>query len=214
MTSTLRSILSGALVALAASGLRPVVASAFGDRRAYDSLVALVRKGDTSVDLRMLRLTYSDLPDFDPSAPKGRAAEIAQALGDRAWDRVVEIADSVLEDEYLSLPAHRALAIAYQELGRTDSAAFHDDLHRRLVRSIVRIGNGSSPETAWSVISPEEERALIDAAGFEFQGQSLVEVYGHQYDRVEVNDPRTDEIRVLYFNVDIPWIRMRSLFSK
>jgi hypothetical protein len=31
---------------------------------------------------------------------------------------------------------------------------------------------------------------------------------------VEVNDPRTDEIRVLYFNVDIPWIRMRSLFSK
>lgn len=205
----------GTLCVLLLVGLVPSAAKAFGgDRRVYDSLVALVRGGDTTIDLRQLRLAFSELPEFDPYSINGRVKEMAEAARDGAWELAAQIADSILETCYVSLPAHRTLALACSELGRTECASFHTGILARLVRSIVRIGNGSSPETAWSVISVEEEHALIEAAGLEFQGQSLLQNMGHFYDRVEVNDPFTNTDRLIYFNVDIPTERMQAQLGR
>jgi hypothetical protein len=78
-----------------------------------------------------------------------------------------------------------------------------------LIDSILKSGDGLRPETAFKVITVDEEYILLGFLGLKCEGQALLKIEGHAYDRLEVKHGRTGRKKVLFFNVDIPmkWIR-------
>jgi hypothetical protein len=73
-----------------------------------------------------------------------------------------------------------------------------------LVDSIVRQGDGKSFETAFQVISVDEEYAVLAVFGLVRVEQSLVEHGGSEFDVLTVRSRKSGNEFQLFFNIDIP----------
>jgi hypothetical protein len=79
-----------------------------------------------------------------------------------------------------------------------------------LVDSILSSGDGKTPETAYHVISVDEEYAVLNTLGFKVVKQSLMESKGHSYDKMEVLHMKSKEPGMIYFNVDMPLGKLKG----
>jgi hypothetical protein len=95
--------------------------------------------------------------------------------------------------------------VAQRELGQADLAAYHKFVFEGLLNSIRNSGDGKTVDTAFIVISTDEEYALFNYLGLRPQSQSLIKEKDHNYDRMVALDPRTNETVVYYFNIDKPF---------
>ena len=95
--------------------------------------------------------------------------------------------------------------MGYRELGSLTKYAFHRNILKGLVNSLYASGDGLTPATAIIVINTREEYFLMRANGLRKIKQSLVKADGHSYDKMEVENVKTSEKKVLYFNVDMPF---------
>jgi hypothetical protein len=126
------------------------------------------------------------------------------ALNQKNYEEVLKIADSVLAKNFVEINAHMAAQIAHQELGNADRAQFHKFMADGLLKSIKGNGDGKSVDTAFEVISINEEYGLIRSLGVRPIKQALVENKGRSYDGIAVVDPQTSRESVIYFNIDRP----------
>lgn len=167
--------------------------------------------GDPSIELfRTLRLYYTETPRYNPYAANEAQQAMFIALKEKQYKKVLEHAQSILEKNFVNIDAHFGCAVAYKELGEQDRYKFHQFVMYGLVDSILSSGDGKTPETAYHVISVDEEYAVLNTLGFKVVKQSLIESKGHSYDKMEVMHTKSKEIRVIYFNVDMPLGRMRG----
>jgi len=60
-------------------------------------------------------------------------------------------------------------------------------------------------DTAFVVISTDEEYALFSALGLRVTAQALINEKGHNYDKMTAVDPKTNETLIYYFNIDKPF---------
>jgi hypothetical protein len=97
------------------------------------------------------------------------------ALNQKNYEEVLKIADSVLAKNFVEINAHMAAQIAHQELGNADRAQFHKFMADGLLKSIKGNGDGKSVDTAFEVISINEEYGLIRSLGVRPIKQALVE---------------------------------------
>ncbi len=171
----------------------------------FDSLLTLLKGGDTTVDYLKLRLSYAETPAFAPYAADTVEQGLFGLLTAKQWKEVVKQAKSVLSHNYVSLRAHYCLSVAYDRLERADSSLFHLAVVRGLVSSIVANGNGRSSKDAWPVITVAEEYFIMNIMGFTLKQQGLIKENGHSYDAMEVTDDESGEELTLYFNIDIPF---------
>lgn len=74
-----------------------------------------------------------------------------------------------------------------------------------LLNSIKSSVDGKSPQTAFEVISVNEEYGLIRSLNLRPIGQALAMDNGHFYDAMKVVDPQTNQESTLYFNIDKPF---------
>ena len=74
-----------------------------------------------------------------------------------------------------------------------------------LVDSIVGQGDGKSFETAFQVISVDEEYAVLVVFGLDRVEQRLVTYNGNEFDVLTVRSRESGDEFQLFFNVDIPW---------
>jgi hypothetical protein len=72
-----------------------------------------------------------------------------------------------------------------------------------LINSILAKGDGNSPETAYTVVTVEEEYAVMRALGFTVWAQAFVHQGEHVFDTLSGTDDKTKTTTKLYFNVDI-----------
>ena len=94
--------------------------------------------------------------------------------------------------------------IACQALQKTDDAATHEELLSAMLESIRASGDGKSPETAWFVVTTNEEYVFVSRIlGFKVKSQGAVPQGEHFYDRVEVLDPATGRTHPVWFNTDV-----------
>ena len=117
----------------------------------------------------------------------------------------VELANQILDENYLLPDPHFILLQAYEKLGDQQSADFHNYFLRGLITSISKLGNGRSPETAFIVIQFEEEYFLLDILGIQSGQQSFQEINGIPYDIFEGIDENTNEKTTIYFDISIPY---------
>jgi hypothetical protein len=171
----------------------------------YEALLAQVKKGDPKADFGALRLAYTQTPAYNPyNADRENRDAMLRALEAKDYHEVLQRADRELTKNYVDVPAHIAAYKAFGGLKDAPHARFHRYVFDGLIKSVLKSGNGKSPESAFVVISTDEESTLLNALGIRRGAQNLVTVNGHHYDRVEGTDTKTGQALTLYFNVDRP----------
>ena len=180
----------------------------------YQTLVARLKRGDTTVNFRELRQAYADSPEYtesyDPDAT--RAMYEAYRRGDYAG--ALEDANKLLAAYYLDIDAHQVAYLADRALHVDEEAEFHHRIAHGLIQAILQSGDGKSPETAWVVLSTHEEYIVLQVLGLQPGSQSLMRKGTHSYDVLEPVDPKTNAKVTLYFNIDAPMNHLNKLFSK
>lgn len=123
-----------------------------------------------------LRMDYAQRPDFNPiwSLDETRKA-IRTAFGEKDYKKVVALSNEWLAKCPVDANTHLIHASAASRLGDMKDYVQHTYFAYGLMQSILQSGDGQTPETAYQVISVEEEYTVIGDFGAEVVGQSLIE---------------------------------------
>lgn len=175
-------------------------------KSSYKELLARVKKSDSTVDFKELRLAYADTSEYNPYGnDRDTRQKMFAALKAKEFQQAVESAEKILANNFVEINAHFAAFVGNRELGHADKATFHKFMFDGLIKSITGSGDGHSPETAFIVISTDEEYVLFNYLGLRPAGQSLITQNGHSFDRMTANNPKTNETTVYFFNIDKPF---------
>lgn len=178
----------------------------------YQTLVAKVKNGDTNIDFKALRISYTKTPAYNPYREDENTPLMFEALHAKEFSKAVEYAQLILEKNYVDIDAHYVSRAAYGEMGNKDRSAFHHKVAMGLIDSIAS-GNGSSPEEALQVINTREEYIMLSVAGLELQQQKLQQYNDKNYDVAEVISRKNGETFILYFDVTIPFEWLNQSFQ-
>ncbi len=175
-------------------------------KTSYATLLARAKKSDSTVDFKELRLAYTETPEYNPyGGDRDTRQKMFALLQAKQFDQAVESAEKILATDFVEINAHFVAYVANRELGRADKATFHKFMFDGLIESIKGSGDGRSLETAFVVISTDEEYVLFNFLGLRPAEQSLMTRNGHSFDRMTANNPKTNETVVYFFNIDKPF---------
>jgi hypothetical protein len=190
-------------------GLSLVVLGALAPRAAYpataqptyESLLERAQRGDPETDFTALRMAYAARLGKAVAADSALRDKMFAALHEDRWAAVIETGNQVLAQNYLDIDAHMFVAYAFEKSRQPEKAAPHRTVGDGLMRSILASGNGRSFETAFVVISVEEEYAVLRHYRLASGKQSLVTAEGHSYDVLTAHTDSHEEATV-FFNID------------
>jgi hypothetical protein len=172
----------------------------------YENLLERVKKQDAAVNFKELRLAYTETKQYSPYGGNIEARNaMFVALKAEQYAKVLASSEKILAANYLDINAHFGAYVANRELGHSEKADYHKNIFQKLLRSISDSGNGKTIETAFMVISTDEEYALFNFMGLRPTAQALIEDKGHHYDKMTVTDPKKDQNITYYFNIDKPF---------
>jgi len=188
------------LLQLAAAAQEPPV------KVSYESLLDKVKKQDPAVNFKDLRVAFTETKEYSPYGgnSENRKAMFA-ALKAEEFEKALTVSEKALASNYLDINAHFVAFAANKRLGLSEKANYHRYVFENLLKSISDSGDGKTMETAFLVISTDEEYALFSFMGLQPAGQALIEDKGHHYDKMTAVDPKTNQTIVYYFNVDKPF---------
>lgn len=124
-------------------------------------------------------------------------------MHEKQYDKAAKAADTLIEKGFVNIEAHVISSRAYTALKQPDKAQFHHDVAAGLLQSILSTGDGKTKETAFEVIGTFEEHIVMAVLGLPPLGsQALIPGTPHSYDLLEVQDPKTGQKVLVYFNID------------
>jgi hypothetical protein len=173
-------------LSLAVAPARAVVVTQDAEGR-YQALLAQAKANAPNVDWAQLRLAYSARPGFKVFAQSAARRQMLQAANDANCKDALPDARAVIAEDYIDADAHFVAAFCEETAGDPAAAKLDRDIAVGLIRSI-QTGDGLSPDTAFTVISVDEEYGLMRALGAKVQDQALVQQGGHSYDRLQTLD--------------------------
>jgi len=181
----------------------------------YESLLEQVKKSDPSANFMALRIAYADASHKDSSdVPADASRSMYSALREKKYEQAIMHAEKIIKAKFVDINAHMVASAAYKEMGNIEKEQFHRYVADGLIKSILNSGDGKSQETAFKVISTEEEYVILRISGLMPQSQSLLSANGHNYDRLDAVDRKTNEKVSLFFNIDIPFGALRKIIEK
>jgi hypothetical protein len=183
---------------------------------AYALLVDRLKAGDRTVDFTELRIAFTETPSYH-GMMMGFYQPLWRTLNQRDFERAIEVADRVLQQNYAEPNAHMVAAAAHRALEHRDQAEFHQFVADGLLRSITTRGDGLTAETAYQVIDISEEYALFRSLNLTVKSQGIAgtPVEGKPIvDRIVVVAAGTTEERVIFFSVDNPTSVKRKPIDK
>lgn len=197
-------------VNLSAHAQAPVRLDGKPDTSDYQKMLARIKSGDKSVDLVKFRAAYlewvndecniSEAPDRD---------EMVKAFEAKDHAKAVELAQKVLDYEYVNRGLHLAVAASYKELGNAEKSQYHTDLGAALLKALLDSGDGKTAKTAYRVHSIREEYIVMRELGYQVSSQSLVQEGGRAYD-VLAGKNAEGKTASLYFDIDDIWVGSTS----
>jgi len=152
-----------------------------------------------------LRLEYSKSDDYNPYSTD--LLDIQESAHDFLADGEFELAiretDRGLKTNRLNIRLLIIKAAALRGLHRVDEADNLRTMWMSLVDSILLNGDGNSFDTAFQVISIDEEHALLDLFKLKQTAQMLAEHNGKHFDVIDaVGDDGVETS--MYFDIEIP----------
>ncbi len=190
------------LAVVAALIMLAAAAAAQNPDATYAELVKKAQAGDSSVDFRALRLACADAKKCD-ATDRDDLVAMRKASQAKDYKKAAKLAEKSIERGFPNIEAHATAAEAYKALKETDKAEFHHAITGALIRSIMKTGDGKTKETAFEVISVDEEHIVLNVLGLPVFGrQSLISGKPHSYDLIEVDAPNGGGKVSVYFNID------------
>jgi hypothetical protein len=178
----------------------------------YDALLSQLKSGFTDIDYGRLREAYAASAGYDPYYRGGDDEKaLTEALKVSDCQKVLSTANRLLDSNFINISAHVYAAGCAKKLNDESSAQYHRNVAMGLLASIARSGNGEAPQSAYVVISVDEEYAFLATAGYRIADQSLVQFGQHECDAMEVLDSAGAK-KTVYFNVDRPWAWLAQKF--
>ncbi len=160
-------------------------------------------------DFDALRKEYGDRDDFRDLCEKARPLRAAfDAVAAEDWVGTLAIADGWLPRCPVDIDLHMLRAVALARLDRAEESEQQIRWRDGLVGSVLRSGDGRTPETAWVVISIDEEYSILRVLGLKRQSQALTR---EGLDRLEVE--REGERHVVYFDPAAHFRRLEKLLG-
>ncbi len=187
--------------------LQTVVAAQHpAEKVSYENLLARVKSQDVAVNFQELRLAYTETKEYSPYGGDSEARKaMFAALKTEEYEKALASSEKILAANYLDINAHFGAYVANRELGHAERADYHKNVFQKLLKSISDSGDGKTVETAFIVISVDEEYALFNFMGLRPTAQELIEDKAHHYDKMTVTDPKNDQNVIYYFNIDKPF---------
>jgi hypothetical protein len=174
-------------------------------------------RAERAEEHRKLRLEYAASTDYNPYAPEiGNFRKRSMELLEKEdFDGALQEAAKGLSIDRLNIDLLMTQAAAYRAKGDLENAEQTRRTWISLVDSIVGYGDGKSFETAFQVISVDEEYIVMALLGLERVEQSLIEHDGSEFDVFTVRSRKSGNEFQLFFNIDIPkrWLN-QHLFGK
>jgi len=204
----------GAGVALLLVGL----ALSSGNTRAagpsYDDYVAQVKAGKIEIDYTAFRLAYAASSKYAPYGTIEIVSKLKNAYDAGDCPSAMVHAKEVFEVNFIQMDAHKIAALCLKKAGNEEEARRHYAMFLGLFSSVLKSGNGMSPETAFVVIAVDEEYNVLETASLTPVKQERVNHGGSAFDRFEVKLPESDRTATLFFNVDRPHAQLARTLQK
>ncbi|MCL5992341.1 MAG: DUF4919 domain-containing protein [Bacteroidetes bacterium] len=171
----------------------------------YENLLQKVKRGIKDIDFFDLRMSYTQSKDFKFSNAglDSIRNRMIKALNTKEYQKAIKSADSVLQKEYVDMYSHYVCYYAYSALGDSAKASYHEYLMDRLLNSVIESGDGKSKESAFLIISSNEEYFLIYIYNLQASEKSFTNFDGDPIDVFKAIDPETKESFELYFNTSL-----------
>ena len=168
----------------------------------YEAYKTRVMTGDLSIDWRDFRLAgaLGQVSQGFDSQPVHN--QFVDDLAARRYEKALAEAQIVIDRNMANGEGHLLAMTVLQKMGRNEEAKKQEAILNAIGKSIMESGDGASAETAWFTVAPSETVFFMtEALGVQIEGQELVHVNGHAYDRLTVLD-RQGKRRVVWFNTD------------
>jgi hypothetical protein len=146
-----------------------------------------------------LRFDTAQTPGFTPiwkADPDREKIQTAYHAGE--IDSVLRLSDAWLKRLPIDADIHLMVAMCYKEKGDLPSMCRHLNVFYGLLGSISSGGDGLTKQTAFKVVSLDEEYSLIQEIGGKVNSQKLL----GNIDRLEV-ERRGGKTLTLYFDVSV-----------
>jgi len=170
----------------------------------YDDYVAQVKAGKIEIDYTAFRLAYAASPKYAPYGIIEILSKLKTAYAAGDCSSAMALASEVFEVNFVQMDAHMIAAFCLKKAGKEEEARREYAMFLGLVSSVLKSGDGMSPETAFVVIAVDEEYSLLAAVSLMPVKQARVNHDGSAFDRFEVKLPDSDQTTTLFFNVDRP----------
>ena len=178
----------------------------------YDAILSQLKSGFTDIDYGQLRDAYAASPGYDPYFRGGQdEKELTEGLKNSDCQKVLSAANRMLDANFTNITAHVYASACSSRLNDVSSAQYHRKVAQGLLGSIARSGTGEEPQSAFVVVSVDEEYAFLATRGYRILDQSLVQYGAHECEAIEAVD-ETGVKKTVYFNVDRPWAWLAHKF--
>ena len=165
-----------------------------------------------------IRLQYAESTDYNPYAFElheiRRKSNELLSKGD--FEGAIQEVVKGLAIDRLNINFLMTQAAAYRAKGDLQKADETRQTWTSLIDSIIMHGDGKSFETAFQVISLDEEFAVVSIFKLEMVKQRLVRHNGSEFDVLTVRSRESGKEFQLFFNVDLPkgWLNKYFLDTK
>ncbi len=183
-----------------------VVSAQMDDRdvatKKYEAYKTRVMAGDLSIDWRDFRLAgaLGEVSQGFDSQPVHD--QVVDDLAAGRYEKALTEAQIVIDRNMANGEGHLLAMTVLQKMGRSEEAKKQEAILNAIGKSIMESGDGASAEKAWFTVAPSETVFFMtEALGAHVEGQELVHVNGHAYDKLTVLD-RQRKRRVVWFNTD------------
>lgn len=171
--------------------------------------MAAVKQLADPQQFRELREVYVYTSHYKPYS--GQEFTLSQAMfmamDKEQWDECQTQANSILDDNYISLYAHYGAMVCALQAGNMRLGEYHKYALDGLINAIWDSGDGKSPQSAFYCTSTPELQAFIFLHGLEILTQALIHHDDRSYDLMGVRDPERDEQFSLYFDISAQFTR-------
>jgi hypothetical protein len=180
----------------------------------YESLLDDIRAGN-SRDFLRLRLAYTHTEYYHPydKALSDQHREMTRMIESGQFRNALETASNILTTVFTDIRSHLYSGFIHQQLDNQTLKRYHYDIVEGLLSSILTHGDGTTPRTAYVIISTLEEYELLDWQGFEMLSQRLTRKGENHYDVLLVRPRRGGNQSELYFNINLPFSHIDKLIQ-
>jgi hypothetical protein len=183
----------------------------------YPSLLKRILADDTTLTVKHYKRLYygSVFQDYyHPYGASDSKKAFTQIYSNRKYEDAIEKGKEVLLENPVDIEVTLKMIYSYLELKDTAAAKIYGHKYFGFLDVIYASGDGQTPQTAFVVISVDDEYRIVGDLGLNVRAQMLIDDCDLLvFDKKSQRKVRKKKIKQLYFNVQMPLMSLSGSFK-